>query len=203
MLPREHFQVFISHATIADGALVTWLAEALDRLHIRAYIYERYQIGGQNRFETIKANIKACHYFLVLLTKAGIASQWVNQEIGYAVALGKKPIPIFEADSTTGKISKSQGFIELHDPITYYRGQEIWLMGSILYTFENLFEKTSQWRDLYFLSCKCGNGFDGRLDYEKNWYQWLKEKEPHNWTWVCPKCGESISISFPDCHIVG
>ena len=85
-LPKEEFRVFISHATTEDGELVRWIADALDRLHIRAFVYERYQRGGQNRFEVIKRWIKACPYFLVVLTKDGIASQWVNQEIGEILA---------------------------------------------------------------------------------------------------------------------
>ncbi len=86
-LPKEHFKVFISHATAEDSWLANWIADALDYLHIRAFVYERYPRGGQNRFEVIKSRIQSCPYFLAVLTKDGIASQWVNQEIGYAVAV--------------------------------------------------------------------------------------------------------------------
>ena len=120
-LPKGDFKVFISHATAEDGELANWIADALDRLYIRAFVYERYQRGGQNRFEVIKSTIQACPYFLVMLTKDGIASQWVNQEIGYAVAVGKEIIPIMEVANSTGRLIKSKGFVELHDPIEYYR----------------------------------------------------------------------------------
>ena len=37
-LPKENFKVFISHATAEDGQLVNWVADALDRLHISAFV---------------------------------------------------------------------------------------------------------------------------------------------------------------------
>jgi hypothetical protein len=77
-LPKQKFKVFISHATNEDGKLVRWIGDALDRLYIKSFIYESYQIGGQNRFEVIKSKIKECPHFLVILTQAGISSQWVN-----------------------------------------------------------------------------------------------------------------------------
>lgn len=43
---KEDFKLFISHATAEDGDLANWIADALDRLHIRAFVYERYYVGG-------------------------------------------------------------------------------------------------------------------------------------------------------------
>lgn len=203
-LPREPFKVFISHATTKDEHLANWIAEALDRIHIRTFVYERYPVGGQNRFEVIKRNITHCPHFLVLLTRPGIASQWVNQEIGYAVAVGKKPIPILEVDSSTGRRIESRGFVELHDPIEYRRESGVRLMASIIYTFYALLLDTPEWRDLIFLSCKCGHGFDGLLEFEKWWEQWLRgrQQKPFALEWVCNKCQSKVGISFPDCHLL-
>lgn len=202
-LPRENFKVFISHATI-DSALVSWIAEGLDRLHIRSFVYENYQIGGQNRFEKIKSFITACPYFLVLLTRDGIASQWVNQEIGYAVGMGKNIIPIIEVDELTGIRIKSKGFVELHDPINYYKNDHIRLMSSILYTFWSLLQGERKWQDLIFLSCNCGKEFDGKLDIDKNWHIWLESPHgsPFPIPWICPDCSREVNLSFPDCHLL-
>jgi hypothetical protein len=202
-LPKEPFKVFISHATTEDGDLVNWIAEALDRLHIRAFVYERYQRGGQNRFEVIKYQIRACPYFLVLLTVDGIASQWVNQEIGYAVGLGKELIPIREVDAYTGKLIESKGFVELHDPIRYYRNDPTGLMASIVYTFQSLLVMQRRWLNLIFLSCRCGADFDVYLNFAKHWDTWQKDKErkPLPLWWVCPKCQQKVWLSFPDCHL--
>lgn len=199
-LPKGKYQVFISHATGEDGKLTNWLAEALDRLYIRAYVYERYQRGGQNRFETIKKMINECPYFLVILTKAGMLSQWVNQEIGYAVAIGKEPIPVLEVDN--GILVRSKGFVELHDPVRFKRGDRIGLMAEILHTLVYLLDENKEWKDEYYFSCKCGHNFIGKLDFEELWYYWKERHEPQNYSWNCPKCKQKVTISFPDCHIV-
>lgn len=203
-LPKENVKVFISHVTAEDGILAGWIADALDRLHIRAYVYERYAIGGQNRFEVIKYYIRTCPYFLVVLTVDGIAFQWVNQEIGYAVGVGKKPIPIIEVDMYTGKLIESRGFVELHDPIRYYRNDPIGLMASIVYTFYSLLFSQGRWEDLVFLSCRCGCDFDGYLAFEKYWEIWQQdpERRPLNLEWTCEKCRQKVILSFPDCHSV-
>jgi hypothetical protein len=200
----ERFKVFISHATVEDGNLVNWMANALDRLHIRAFVYERYPLGGRNRFEHIKTMIRACPYFLVLLTRAGIASQWVNQEIGYAVGAGKTPIPIIEVDNTTGRHIKSSGFVELHDPIDYYRSYEVAMMASVVYTFHGWLASAGQWQGSVFLSCKCGNEFDGEFDFVKSWEIWQQDPERRclHIEWTCQKCQRKVVLSFPDCYLL-
>jgi len=203
-LPKEDFKVFISHATTEDGDLANWIADALDRLHIRAFVYERYKRGGQNRFEVIKEMIKACPYFLVMLTTDSIASQWVNQEIGYAVGVGREPIPIIEVDPYTARRIDSAGFVELHDPIDYYRNDNVGLMASVIYTFYSLLSSGRRWQDIIFLSCKCGNEFEGKLDFEKAWEIWLSDssRTPFELPWTCVKCGREVRVSFPDCHLL-
>jgi len=203
-LPAENFKLFISHATTADSGLVNWMADALDRIHIRAYVYERYYMGGRNRFELIKDMIASCPYFLVVLTKDGISSQWVNQEIGYAVGMKKNLIPIIEVDSSTGRRLDSKGFIELHDPISYYRNQEIELMASLIYTLKNYLGFDRRWRDQVFLSCGCDNDFEGLLEFDKWWGRWLglQDRKPFTVEWICNKCQQKVAISFPDCHLL-
>ena len=203
-LPKEDFRVFISHATVEDSGLADWMADALDRLHIRAFVYERYQRGGQNRFEVIKSRIQECPYFLVMLTKEGIASQWVNQEIGYAVAVGKELIPIIEVDKSTGRLIKSKGFVELHDPIKYYKNNPVRLMASVIYTFYSLLMVEGKWKDTIFLSCTCGNVFDGLLQFEKWWEEWRgdPDRKPFTIAFPCAKCHQEVEVSFPDCHLL-
>lgn len=201
-LPKEEFKVFISHAATEDGKLVNWMADALDRLHIRAFVYERYPRGGQNRFDVIKRMITWCPYFLVVLTRDGIASQWVNQEIGYAVGAGKEIIPILEVDSETGRHIESKGFVELHDPIPYDRNKDVELIAQVLHTFYILLTEKQEWRDIIFLSCKCDYEFDAKLDFDKNWERFVRKRQAHKFRWSCPACQQEISISFPDCHLL-
>jgi len=203
-LPAEEFKVFISHATAEDGNLVYWMANALDRLHIRAYVYERYYMGGRNRFELIKDMVKECPYFLVLLTKDGIRSQWVNQEIGYAVAMGKNPIPIVEVDNSTNKRIDSKGFIELHDPINYYVNNKIQLMADVIYALRNYLGFEGKWKDLIYLSCECGHEGDGELKFDMWWEKWTNDphRTPIKITWDCANCHKKITASFPDCQLL-
>ena len=202
--PKENFKVFISHATAEDGPLVYWMADALDRLRVRAFVYEAYQVGGQNRFEMIKGMIEACPYFLVLLTEASIVSQWVNQEIGYAVAVGKDPIPIVEVNSYTGRRIESQGFIELHDPIDYCRDNPVQMMAKVFYTFYTLLMEVGQWKDIIFLTCNCGCDFDAPLEFVRFWEMWQRnpDRNPFEIEWKCPKCGRIVKVSFPDYHLL-
>lgn len=197
-LPRENFKVFISHATIEDGELANWIADTLDSLHIRAFVYERYQRGGQNRFDVIKELITACPYFLVILTKAGIASQWVNQEIGYAAAQSKKLIPVVEVDTYTGRLIESKGFVELHDPIHYSTGHQDSVMISIIYAFSDLIGAQNS----IYLSCKCGYEFEGNLGFAENWSQWISIGQPFPLTWSCANCGRQVTAMFPTCQIL-
>lgn len=223
-LPREDFMVFISHATTEDGVLVERIAEALDRIHVRAYVFERYPVGGRNKFKVIKRMIEECPYFLVVLSEAGIASQWVNQEIGYAVGVGKNPIPVIEVDSTTGKRIASSGFVELNDPINYDRNDEVQLMADIVYTFHNLLLPKGKWKDSIYVRCKCGNEFDAPLNIDECWELWNKRpiEEAPEWqmwhqprTWLsppgqspivisctCDNCQREVRVSFPDCHLL-
>ena len=202
-LPQETFKVFISHATYADGNLANWIAEALDRLHIRAFVYERYQIGGRNRFDTIRMMIQACPYFLVILTSEGIASQWVNQEIGYAIALRREPIPVIEMNTVTGRYLESKGFVELNDPIAYHRNKESLLMADIIYTFKSILS-VGGWRDLVYLSCSCGNDFDAHLEFNRWWDKYTNDpnREQIPISWQCPHCGHDVILTFPDCHLL-
>jgi len=200
--PAETFKIFISHSTIPDGELANWIADSLDIIHIRAFVYQRYQMGGQNRFDIIKSMIKQCRHFLAILTKDGIASQWVNQEIGYSIAIGRNPIPIFEVDPFTKTVIQSKGFVELNDPIPYNKGDKIRLMAQIIYTLWNLSLRKKSWRDLIHLSCKCGNEFEGKLQIGRWWKQYVKNPKPFSIAWPCDKCKNKIEVSFPDCHLI-
>ena len=203
-LPKEKFKVFISHATAEDGELVNWMAEALDRLHLRAFVYERYPMGGQNRFDVIKHEIRACPYFLVVLTKAGIASQWVNQEIGYAVGVGRTLIPVVEIDSYAGSRTESKGFVELHDQISYDRNDNVGMMALVVYTFYARLADVGRWKDTIFLSCNCGYDFDAQLDFVARWEEWQQKQngQPLNIEWRCPNCRRAVEVSFPDFHLL-
>ncbi len=89
----DRFFVFVSHAS-KDNGLALRVAEIMDSIGLRAFVYEKYRVGGQNRFEVIRDRITECPYFVLLLTKNARSSQRVNQEIGFAAAMKKQIIPL-------------------------------------------------------------------------------------------------------------
>jgi len=135
--------------------------------------------------------INSTEYFLALLSCNGLQSQWVNQEIGYAVGLGKTPIPILEVDPYTGERLKSRGFVELHDPILLNPLDPSAMIKDLIYTFYGWLGKS--WPDKIWLTCKCGNEFDGQLAYEKL----LARPEYPSLFWNCAACGNSLEIGLP------
>ena len=188
-LPNEPFKVFLSHSENNSG-LAHRICETLDRLHVRTFAYERYPIGGANRFERIKQEIRTIPFFVALLTKSGLESQWVNQEIGYAVGVGKMPIPILEVDPHTNERLKSRGFVELNDPILLNPKDPSLMIDDLVYTLCIWLSSKGDWADRLWLSCpECGNEFDVPLDYETLDSERL-------YSWEC-KCGRSLDVELP------
>lgn len=65
--------------------------------------------------EKVKTGIFECDYFVPILTKGSMTTQWVNQEIGYAAALNKVIIPIIDNEI----IEKLKGFIHKNIDLPY------------------------------------------------------------------------------------
>jgi hypothetical protein len=108
-MPLPH--VFISAETNNDGEF----AKILKKQLVDTYLFKVHLIVYDKRPATdLIAEIKKCidtsKYFIPLLTSNSISNQWVNQEIGYAVAKGKSKIyPIVEKKI----INDLRGFISL------------------------------------------------------------------------------------------
>jgi len=102
MSNKVSYWVFLSHSTkdkdLVDR-LTTWIGISQlfqPTLDIRVYIAERAPEYGIRISEKISRNIDRCDCLLAILTMDGASSQWVNQEIGYAMKAGKPIIPIVE-----------------------------------------------------------------------------------------------------------
>lgn len=93
--PSDHWraQAFVSHAT-ADGPIVQWVAAQLRALRIRPYLAEDDPQPGSHLSEKVREAIASSDAMLVLLTKRGMASHYVHQEIGSAHQ-ANKPILAF------------------------------------------------------------------------------------------------------------
>ena len=113
--------IFIAH-TSEDATPAGQLKNSLSKIiEFKPYIAVDYAIYGRNFKERIKQAIEDSNYFVVMLTKDGVRSQWVNQELGYACAIMKKKrdfhiIPISSSDiNLKGFITKDSDDLLLLD----------------------------------------------------------------------------------------
>lgn len=111
------YKVFISHST-RDWKLAIRLANILKKFGIEdVFVAEWYLTLGQKLDRKTFTNLDNADCVVVLLTRNGIRSNWVQQEIGYALKIGKPFIPLVEKGVTQKDLAALQGkkYIE-YDP---------------------------------------------------------------------------------------
>lgn len=89
------YKVFISHSA-KDRGLVIALANLLSRFGVEVYVEEWFLTPGERLDKKAFEQIKNSDCVVVLLTRNGIRSNWVQQEIGYSLQCDKSVIPIVE-----------------------------------------------------------------------------------------------------------
>jgi hypothetical protein len=94
-------KVFISHST-KDLRLIDRFEHTIRAAGIQPYVASGDDQPGTPLWEKVKSNIKNSNCMLVVLTKSGSRSKWVQQEIGVADAMNIPVIPVVErgADCT-------------------------------------------------------------------------------------------------------
>ena len=110
MVPTRPPRVFVSYAHDDDNkrqAFVRVLEAATPS--IEAVLIAARRSPGKPLADKVADGIFECDYFVPILTSASIANQWVNQEIGYAMALHKPTLALVEAEI----MASLKGFI--HD----------------------------------------------------------------------------------------
>jgi len=86
-------KVFVSYSS-KDLADVETLKASLANGPIELFIAENSVKPSESLASEIKSAIKSCHLFVVVWSNHAKESDWVSQEIGQAVALGKTILPI-------------------------------------------------------------------------------------------------------------
>jgi hypothetical protein len=89
------YQVFISHSS-KDRQTVELIASRVSTLGIATYLYEHDPQPGTLLADKIKKAIRRTDAVVVLLTRKGAASPYVQQEVGVALAADKLVIPLVE-----------------------------------------------------------------------------------------------------------
>jgi hypothetical protein len=96
------YLVFLSHSMgEADRHIVERAVEHARLKGVELYIAERDPQYGNSLTEKIKARIRGCDCMVVLWTKDGADSQWVNREVGIAQQASKLVIPVVENGADT------------------------------------------------------------------------------------------------------
>jgi hypothetical protein len=111
------YRVFISHST-RDRGLVIALAKLLAKFGIEVFVAEWYLTPGEPLDKKVFRQIEEADCMVVLLTKNGIRSTWVHQEIGYAIKTIRPLIPLVEKGTDPKDLAALQGreYIE-YDPL--------------------------------------------------------------------------------------
>ena len=79
------YKIFLSHSG-KDGAWIKYIAQRAAAIGVEAYLYEHDPQPGRSIAEKVKQAIAKTDALVVLLTRDGQASTYVQQEIGFAEA---------------------------------------------------------------------------------------------------------------------
>lgn len=111
------YRVFISHST-SDQGLVTDLANLLTKFGVEVFVAERYLAPGEPLDRQVFTQIDRSDCIAVLLTQNGLRSNWVQQEVGFALGKNKPVIPVVEKGSNQKNLAALQitKYIE-YDPV--------------------------------------------------------------------------------------
>lgn len=116
------YKVFISHST-RDQGLVISLANLLSKFGVEVFVAEWYLAPGERIDKKVFEEIKRSDCIVALLTRNGIRSNWVQQEIGYSLQCNKPVIPVVEKGIDPKDLAALSGreYIE-YDPHQYQQG---------------------------------------------------------------------------------
>jgi len=93
-------RVFVSHAP-GDVDVVESLFRSVRNLPFDVHVAAEEVEPGRSR-EHLKGRLNECDVTVVVVTEAAASNQWINQEIGYAVARGVPIVPVFERQGDLG-----------------------------------------------------------------------------------------------------
>lgn len=104
------FTVFVSHST-KDLNIVKELADWLRSNNVVVHVAESEVQAGKPLPKKISDLVESSDCVIALLTREGVRSEWVNQEIGYAIRAGKLVVPIVEEGVMTKGFLQSLEYI--------------------------------------------------------------------------------------------
>lgn len=108
-------RIFISYSNEDKGKMLSLRKRINAHSSLKATVVADDRKASKLLTDKVKDGIKDCDYFVCILTAKSITNQWVNQEIGYATALGKRIRPIVESRV----LDKLKGFVHKQMDLPY------------------------------------------------------------------------------------
>ncbi|HCJ67292.1 MAG TPA: hypothetical protein DHV62_08230 [Elusimicrobia bacterium] len=110
------YKVFVSHS-VRDQGLVIALSNLLSKFGVEVTVAEWYLVPGESIAKKVFGQIEKSDCVVGLFTQNGMRSNWVQQEIGYALKAKKPLIPLVEKGTNQKDLAalQSREYIE-YDP---------------------------------------------------------------------------------------
>lgn len=174
--------IFLSYSE-EDASLVHRIFYILERLHLDPYAFKLFPQAGEFIHEIVISRIINSEYVVPFITRDGVQSQWVNQEIGAAHALKKYIIPVVEVGI------ESKGFVDLklRHAVEYSPSDPDQTIFSLIWRLCTLLKPAH----LDTECPKCGNAFVAQMPSFEVWKAVINRK--HVLVTDCP-CGNKVFL---------
>jgi hypothetical protein len=100
------FSIFLSHAN-ADADLVKSISSALPDEGLRGFVATYHITPAHEWLPELENGLRSCDALAAILSPAFRSSSWTDQEVGFALASGRKVIPL-----QTSEASLPHGFLQ-------------------------------------------------------------------------------------------
>ena len=91
----NHESIFISYSNL-DRRKMEIFEGLINERNFKSIVILKQRKNMETNTEKVSKGIDDCQYFVPLITRNSINTQWINQEIGYAKAKNKDIFPIIE-----------------------------------------------------------------------------------------------------------
>ena len=152
--------IFLSYCE-EDANLVHRIFWILSRMRLDPYAFKLFPEAGEFIHEIVLSRITNSDYFVPFVTRDGVQSQWVNQEIGAAHTLKKYIISVVQVGV------ESKGFVDLRlrHAVGYQPDNLNQMIFSLIWRLCTLLHP-----EVLDVECpKCGNAFVAKMPSFEMW----------------------------------
>ncbi len=186
MLNQNDFKVFLSHAQ-EDFELVHRVWDILFRLKADPYMHELYPDYRQDIPTSIRDVLRTCTMCITFLTKHGINSQWVQQELGIAYAFNRVIVPVIQTEV------EYKGFVQMIRRIPYNPGNPDLMISQVIYAVRKHVIGHEKIPTGLALICLNGHEHDYDLPSNREINQAIEKR--HFFFYTCMTCNIKIQFS--------